>query len=338
MPTVVYVSCADERQIVGFELDPAGGTLREIGRVTVPGSDAPSPSSLPLAVSPDRKWLYAALRSEPFPVATYAIEAGGSLRHAGTARLADSMCYLATDPAGVRLFAASYGGNKVAVSAIAGGIVGETLQVIATPPKAHCILPDPDGRFVYAACLGGDVILAQRFDATGLDPTPNPAVRTRAGAGPRHLAFGQGGRRLYCVNELDGTVNAYERDASTGALMEIQSVSALPHPVSGNAAAADIHLTPDGRFLYASLRTTNTLAAFGVDPATGRLNPLGHVPSELNPRGFAIEPEGKFLLCAGMDSGMVATYALDAETGALTRTSAVRAGAGANWVEALEFP
>jgi 6-phosphogluconolactonase len=246
------------------------------------------------------------------------------------------MCYLSTDRTGTRLFAASYGGAKLGVSRIEAGIAGDTLQVIETPPKAHSIVSAPDGSFVYAACLGGEVILAQRFDGAALDPVPNPAARTKPGAGPRHLAFAGGGRRLYCVNEVDATVNAYDRDPVTGALTERQSISALPHPVPGSAAAADIHLTPDERFLYASVRSTNTLACYRVD--AGRLTLLEHAPAEPAPRGFAIEPHGEFLLCAGMHSGTVATHQIDPQSGRLTRIGAVPTGAEPNWVEVLEEP
>jgi 6-phosphogluconolactonase len=338
MRIIVYVSCTEDKQVVGFEMDPATGALRELSRTAVPGTDVPSPGSLPLAVSPDRRWLYAALRTEPFPVVTFAIDPeSGALRHAGTAKLGDSMCYLSTDQSGVRLFSASYGGAKLSVGPIEGGIAGDTEQVVATPPKAHCARLAPDGTFVYVACLGGDVILAQRFEAGRAAPTPNPAARTKTGAGPRHLAFANTSDRLYCLNELDGTLNAYDRDPASGALRQIQSASVLAEPASGSVAAADLHLTDDDRFLYASERTTNTLAAFRTDPATGRMSLIGHVPSEPNPRGFAIDPQGKFLLCAGMTSGKVATYEIDPDTGALRRTRAAEAGAGANWVEALRL-
>ena len=337
MRTMLYVSCADDKMIVAFEMDRESGALRAASRTPVPGTDHPSPSSLPLALSPDRKYLYAALRAAPFPVSTFAIEpATGVLHHIGTAKLPDSMCYLSTDKAGTRLFSASYGGACLGVSPIVQGVAGDFMQVIPTPPKAHCARPDPDGRFVYAACLGGDVILAQRFEEGALDGTAHPVAATRAGAGPRHIEFARDGRRLYCLNELDGTLNAYDRDDATGALHETQSISALPHPVTGNAAAADLHLTPDGRFLYASVRQTNTLAAFRVG-AGGRLTPIGHVPSEPEPRGFAVEPSGHFLLCAGLKSGTVATYAIDHATGALRRTHVAHAGAGANWIEFLEL-
>ncbi|MBV8915178.1 MAG: lactonase family protein [Acetobacteraceae bacterium] len=338
MRTIVYVSCATDKVIVGFEMDRETGALRELARTAVPGTAEPSTSSLPLAVSPDRCFLYAALRTPPFPVVTFAIDPStAALQVAGSAKLPDSMCYLSTDPSGSLLFSASYGGAVLGVSPITSGIAGDTAQVVATPPKAHCVRPDPAGRFAYAACLGGDVILAQPIEGNSLAATQNPAARTRDGAGPRHLVFARGGQRLYCVNELDATVNAYDRDMTTGALREVQSVPTLSHDVSGNAAAADIHLSPDERFLYASVRSSNTLACYRVDAETGRLSPIGSVASEPNPRGFAIEQQGRFLLCAGMDTGQVATYAIDQATGALARIGATAAGPGANWVEVLEF-
>jgi 6-phosphogluconolactonase len=334
MRTTVYVSCADDKQIVVLDMDRATGALREVSRTDVPGTAEPSPSSLPLALSPNRRWLYAALRTEPFPVCSFAIDpTTGALELRGTARLADSVCYLSTDGTGTRLFSASYGGAKLGLAPIIDGIAGETIQVLATPPKAHSIRPDPENRFVYAACLGGDVVLAQPFDGANLDPTPRPAARTRAGAGPRHFVFADRGRRLYLLNELDGTINLYDRDLETGALREKQSITALAGPAAGNVAAADIHLTPDERFLYASERTAHILAAFRVDAETGILKLIGHAPSEPTPRGFAIDPEGKFLLCAGLTSGRIAAYAIDQTSGALSRVSAVELGGGPNWIE-----
>src|SRR3954453_13955271 len=207
MPGFAYVSCADERVIARFALERDGG-LREASRTVVGGIEGPSPGPLPLAVSADRRCLYAGLRGEPFAVVTFAIEADGGLREAGRARLADSMCYLSTNSAGTRLFAASYGGNKVTVSTVADGIAGETVQVIGTPPNAHSIRLDPEERFAYVGCLGGDVILAQRFEGGALAGEAAVAARTKRGAGPRHLAFTRDGGRVYCVNELDATVNA----------------------------------------------------------------------------------------------------------------------------------
>jgi 6-phosphogluconolactonase len=199
-------------------------------------------------------------------------------------------------------------------------------------------VPDPANRFLCAASLGGDAILCQGFDAATLRlaAAPRIAMATRPGAGPRHLAFGQGGRVLYAVNECDATLDVFARDPLTGALAPRQTVPLLPDGAGpGPHAAADLHLTPDGRFLYTSERATDTLAGFRVDPADGTLSPVCRVPSEPTPRGFAIAPGGRFLLCAGLASGTLGVYGIDPGSGVLTRMAALAVGAGANWVEVV---
>jgi len=340
--TIVYVSCATAQQIVTLTLDPDTGALHEIGRLTVPGATDPAPGSLPLALAPSHRFLYAGLRNPPFPLVSFAIDpATGALAEIGRATLDDSMTYLSVDKTGRALFSASYSGAKLAVNAIAAnGVAGPPVQVLATPPKAHSALPDPSNRFVYAACLGGDLVLAQPFDAaTGrLAGAVQAGGATAPGAGPRHLAFGQGGAILYVVNELDGSVNTYARNTATGALQLRQSLSLLPAGITGSVAAADIHLTPDGRYLYASERITHTLAGFAVDTADGTLSLVSRAASEPTPRGFAIDPRGRFLLCAGLTSGGLGVYRIVAETGALVRLGSVPVGAGANWVEIFDLP
>lgn len=336
MRLTVYVSCADDKSITLLDLDTDTGTLRERTRVPIPGTDAPSSSSLPMAISPDRRFLYAGLRTPPYPISSFAIDpATGDLTHRAMATLPDSMCYLSTDATGALLFSASYSGNHLAVSPIKGGLVQDSTQMLETPPHAHSARPDPQNGFVYAASLGGDVVLAQRIDlATGrIDPQPRVAATTAKGAGPRHMAFTPDGARMYLINEIDGSLNAYARSAETGRLSELQSISLLVHPRTDSAAAADIHLTPDGRFLYGSLRSTNELVALSVAPEDGRLTLVGHFPCEPNPRGFAIDPTGRFLLCAGMTTGAVGVHAIDPDSGTLNLLQAVPVGTGPNWIE-----
>ncbi len=338
---IVYVSCAEETHIAVLALDTLTGAMRELARTKLPGN-VPSPGSLPLAISPDRSRLYAGLREAPYPLVTYSIDPGtGLLDVRGSATLADSMCFLSVDATGRTLFSASYGGAKLAANAIGSdGVAGMPMQVLATPPKAHSAVPAPDNRFVYTACLGADAILCQAFDApTGrLAGEINIAAHTAAGAGPRHMVFGGGGRMLYVVNELGGTLSVYARDPASGALAARQTLSLLPDGVATPVASADIHLTPDGRFLYASERTTNTLSGFRVNATDGTLVPVCRVPSEPTPRGFAIAPGGRFLLCAGLASGGLATYAIEQDTGVLVRLGVHQVGGGANWVEIITLP
>jgi len=339
MPDMLaFVSCANENAIVSLRLNGETGALQEVARTIVPGTDDISPTSLPMALSHDRQTLHAALRSPPFPVTSFAINAlTGELSRLGGNLLPDAMAYLATDRTDRFLFSASYGGGLLAVNEIGPHrAAGETIQVLNTPPKAHSILPDPENRFVYAASLGGDVVLCQAFDAASgrLSEPAHAAAASKPGAGPRHIAFARFGALLYVVNELDGSVNTYARDAATGGLTELQSITLLPPGAGPKASAADLHLTPDERFLYASERITDTLAMFAVDAGSGTLIPLGHVASEATPRGFRIDPTGRFLLCAGLVSGALGVYAIGAD-GMLEKLSSTPVGGGANWVEII---
>jgi 6-phosphogluconolactonase len=333
----LYVSCAGDRQISVLAMERDSGELRTVTSVPVPGIGDPG-TSMPLALSPNRSVLYAAVRSPPFPCASFATDGDyGRLTLLGAAPLVDQMAYIVTDRTGRHMLAASYHGSKISSNPIdsRGLVRSPATQVIETPPKAHSILPDPTNRFVFAASLGGDCILRTAFDAATGMMRVLPPVPVHAGAGPRHLRFSPDGSFLYLINELDGTINVYRFDSGDGALTEIQSITLLPPGVAEKVASADIHLTPDGRFLYGSERTTNTLAAFRVDAATGKLSPIGSTPSEPSPRGFAIDPTGSFLICAGQTSNRVAVYAIDQDSGALNRIGAHEVGANPNWIEFL---
>jgi 6-phosphogluconolactonase len=336
----VYVGNAESQDITILELK-SNGDLTPVETAAVPGPTKPG-SSLPLAVSPDRKRLYAGLRNEPYSVVTFAIDAKtGKLTPQGAGPLADSMAYVATDRSGKFLLSASYGGNKVAVNPIgADGIVQPAQQVIATEPNAHCILPDPSNRYVLHTSLGGDLVYQDKFDAKTGKLTPNdpPSVSVKAKAGARHLVFSPNGTFVYLVDELDASIYVFPWDAKSGTLKkEVQVITALPRGFEGKPWAADIHLTPEGRFLYASERTTSTLAAFSVDPKTGLLTPIESTPTEKQPRSFNIDPTGRYLLAVGQLSNSMTSYAIDKRTGKLTKLKEYPVGKNPNWVEIVKL-
>jgi 6-phosphogluconolactonase len=262
--TFVYVSNAERREVFVLGMDRDDGALTLVERATVPGANVPSPTSLPMAISPDRRFLYAALRSPPYPASSFAIDAStGRLTHVSAAELVSAMAYIITDRSGRFLLCASYTEGKLAVYPIAsaGQIEPQPTQVMTTGPNAHCIVVDAANRFAFAAVLGADVVLQLIFDpASGtLSPNEPPFVATRKRAGPRHLAFHPDGRSLYLINQTDATMNAYRIEPGAGILAEIESIATLPAHFLGDANAADIHATPDGRFLYVSERQTSTL-------------------------------------------------------------------------------
>jgi 6-phosphogluconolactonase len=338
--TFAYVGNADSNDISVFKIAESG-EMTPVQTAAFTGVEKPG-ASTPLAITPDHRVLIAGVRSQPFLAVSFAIDQKtGQLSHIGNGPLADSMANIATDRGGKVLFSASYGGNKVALNPLqANGVVAEPKQVIPTGLNAHAFLPAPDNRFVFATNLGSDQVLSFAFDAAAgtLTPSDPPSIKTPEKSGPRHFVFHPSGRFVYLIHELNGDVAAYSYEAKSGAWSELQRTTALPEGFNGKPWAADIHITPDGRFLYASERTTNTLTAYKVDATSGKLTTIGSVPTEKQPRGFNIDPTGRYLAAVGELSDSMTVYAIDQTSGALGKLKSYATGKKPNWVEFLNLP
>jgi len=358
--TFVYVSNAQDGNIDAYAMDADTGALSPIGKTEA------AKLVMPMAVSPNKKHLYAVVRSQPLRVLTYAIDpANGALAQKATAPLPDSMPYVSTDRTGRWLFTASYGGDKLAVSPIGedGLVTAEAVQVIPTGRNAHSILPDRRNKYVYAATLGANHVLQFNFDAKAGLLTPNdpPAAGPEAGHGPRHMAFSPDDKNLYVINELSGHVTQYAVDSGSGTLLPVDTISSVPAeaglewgkpqaPVGATPApaaaapkdekpkvwAADIGITPNGKFLYTTERTTNKIALFTIAPGTGKLAYVTNFATEAQPRGIRIDPSGRYLVASGEKSDRLSVYKIDQGTGKLGEPSRYPAGSGANWVEIID--
>ncbi len=334
--TIVYIANADSREIFVLELNQDDGSIKVVQRIATSGM------VMPLAISPDKKHLFASLRSEPFSVSSFAIDAGsGKLSAIKTVPLADNMANLATDRTGRYLLAASYFGSKISINKIAetGAVDPEPLEVLTSGKNAHCVQTDPSNRFLFVTCLGDDLIMQFHFDEGAVKITPNepPTVSTNHGAGPRHFVFHPSGKFLFCVNELGGTLDVYQL-SGTGTLKRLDTYSVRPPDLTEKPAAADIHVTPDGNFLYASERTSSTIAAFRVNRQSGSLTPIASYPTEKQPRAFNIDPEGRYLLAVGQKSNRLSPYAIDGNNGTLRPLSRLDVGKNPNWVEIISLP
>ncbi|WP_369719896.1 lactonase family protein [Bradyrhizobium sp. LLZ17] len=343
--TFAYVGNADSNDISVFKIAESG-EMTPVQTAAFTGAGKPG-SSTPLAITPDHRVLIAGVRSQPFVAVSFAIDPKtGRLSHIGNGPLADSMANIAIDRSGKFLFSASYGGNKVALNPLlANGVVGEPKQVIPTGLNAHAFLPSPDNRFAFATNLGSDQVLSFAFDAsTGeLTPSDPPIHKVPEKSGPRHFVFHPNGKFVYLIHELNADVAVFAYEAKSGAWDEIQRTTALPEGFTGKDSdkkpwAADIHITPDGRFLYASERTTNTLTAYKVDATSGKLTTIGSVPTEKQPRGFNIDPSGRFLAAVGELSDGISVYAIDQSSGALAKLKSYATGKKPNWVEFVSLP
>lgn len=355
--TFVYVSNAEDGDISVYSMKPDGELQ--------PGARAKAANVvMPMAVSPDRRFLYAASRSKPYSVHAYSIDPGtGALKPLSVSPLAESFPYISLDKTGRFLFGASYGAHVISVNAVGsdGRVVAEPLQVIPVGRNAHSIRTDATNKFVYVPTLGTDQIFQLTFDAkSGRLASNTPAiVQMKSMTGPRHFIISRDNKFLYALSELQGTVTSFSLDGKTGVLTEVSSASGLPPDtklvpgaprgaVGGPNAppprntdndiwAADIHMTADEKFLYISERTSSTLGAFSVSAQTGKLTYLGSTPTEKQPRGFAIDPKGRFLVACGEKSQTISVYAIDAASGALRPLQKYPAGKGANWVEIVSF-
>ena len=192
-------------------------------------------------------------------------------------------------------------------------------------PHPHSVTVSPDNRFVIVADLGLDKVFTYTLDPATAQLTPgNPpfVLVGPPGSGPRHFTFSVGGRHAYLINEMGGTVTVFDYEAARGTLTAKQTISTLPSDFSGLKWNAEIRTHPNGRFLYGSNRTHDSIAAFAIAPDTGLLTLIEIVPSGgKTPRNFALSPDGAWLVCGHQDSDHVTVFRVDATTGRLRRVN-----------------
>ena len=180
----------------------------------------------------------------------------------------------------------------------------------------HCTVFTPDSNYIVATDFSADRLLSFALPSKGGSPQPQAVIDKAPDTGPRHLTFAPNGQHAYLLSELSGAVTVFEYNQ--GLLKEIQTVAA---DTLGARGSADIHLSPDGKFLYASNRLKGDgLAVFAVNEADGTLTHVGYQPTGIHPRNFGITPNGKYLLVACRDSNCIEVYERNAATGLLVRT------------------
>jgi 6-phosphogluconolactonase len=194
-----------------------------------------------------------------------------------------------------------------------------------TGPHAHSVFVAPDNRFALVPDLGVDKVFVHRMNpatATLMANDP-PFAALEHGSGPRHLAFARDGRFVHVLNELTSTITTFTYDKERGALFEAETVSTLPGGFAGASSntCAEILVSPDGRFVYASNRGHDSIAVFAAETGTGRLTPVEHTPTQgRTPRNFAIDPTGRWLFAENQASDSVVLFAVDSRSGRLKST------------------
>lgn len=241
----------------------------------------------------------------------------------------DHPCYVETDKTGKWVFAGNYTSGSLSVLPVQpnGAIGAFTTHIVHNgngptdrqkSPHVHCTLISPDNKTLLVPDLGIDKVMLYKFDAaTGkLSPGKQPFAATQPGSGPRHFTFHPNHRFGYLIQELNGTVNAYKY--KKGKLKEIQRISSMPAGDTQFPGSADIHVTSDGKFLYASNRSnSNTIAIYSINKK-GKLTLAGHQSTLGNgPRNFNFDPTEKFLLVGNQNSDEIVIFERNVATGLL---------------------
>ena len=326
--------------IYAHKLDMSTGALTQISS----HGEIENPSFLDL--SPDGRFLYAIgevseTNGQPGgAVGAYSInQEDGSLKHINTeSTVGPGPCHLSVDARGQYVLVANYGGGSVAVLPTKddgallkandfiqheGSSVNPDRQ---QEPHAHSIMIAPNNRYAYAPDLGMDKIMIYNLDLEKgkLQPNSQPYQSVEPGQGPRHFDFHPNNHYAYVINEIGNTIVSYNYNEDLGTLDPTGSVPTLPSNFTGTSHTADIHVHPNGNFLYGSNRGHDSLVVCAIDQSNGELEVIGHVATGgKNPRNFGIDPSGTFLLAANQDTGDIFTFKINPETGMLASTGEV---------------
>lgn len=312
----------------------------ETGKLTVPELAAEYKNPGFLALHSSKPVLYAsgkpneAFDDESDSVAAFAIGEKNALTFLGeTSTGGKGACHVAVDRTGSTAAVANYwDGTYATIQLDEKGTPVKIASFVKTegsgPNKqrqdqahAHGVYFSQNNRFFFMPDLGIDGVIVHSFDpATSKLGKTLPQLKTKPGAGPRHIAFSPDEKHVYVVNELDNTVLA--ATYSEGKFEKLDTVPTLPADFEGHSTTSEIEVHPNGKFVYASNRGHDSITVFSRDTESGKLTFVQHAPcGGKTPRHFKIDPTGKWLLCGNQDSNTVSVHSLDTETGKLGKAS-----------------
>lgn len=340
-------------RIDNFTLDLKSGALKKFESIEMPGNPGA------MVFSRDKRHLYVAMQTgsgkdRGWGISTLKRASGNHWKVSGTAKAPMRAPYLTVDSKKRFVLGAHYGDGKVSVQRIVDGVVtDEVTDIRETEVTAHCIELSADDRFAYVPHTRPNKVYQFRLNTKSGKLTPNdpafvvgPATNKNFHM-PRHIAFHPTLKMAFTSNERGGGISSWDFNPKTGRLKRRQTLSSLPPGYEGGAAAADIHISPNGRLAIVSNRhliprnappgtpNKDTLAVFSINPKNGRLKSTGHFATENMPRSIDIDQTGNFVFAAGQRSNKLAAYRIDYKSGSLERIATYETGRTPIWVECL---
>jgi 6-phosphogluconolactonase len=321
---LLFASLAGEKKIVSYRQDLETGTLTKIAE-----SDVGAEPGF-LSANKNGTRLFAAYRSSG-ELASFQVDSStGRLTLISKVKGGANPAYVALDRSEKFLMSAFYQAGKVGVHRVdqSGRILDGDATFYPTNQKAHAILTDPTNGWALVPHTGPNAvyIFSLNGEEDPLLPGAPPLAYTGTLTGPRHLQFHPSLDRVYFDNEQGSSVSVFVFDSQIGQISHLQTLSTLPATYTESNSCADLELTPNGRFLYASNRGHNSIAGYVIDQKTGKLTSLGQFETEAIPRSFTISPSGKWLVVAGQETDHLQNYLIDDSTGRLIPQQRIQTG------------
>ena len=336
---LVYVVQSKPAALVTFRLQGNPARLVRSHRLAIP--ERP----MTIASSPHYPILYLGLRDENGRGRLLSVSAEAEPRQLAEAKLPFQTRFLHPESSGKFVLFADYFGGKVGVLRTEEGIVtSELVSQLETEKFAHGILLSRDERYAFAPHTGPNKIYQLHFDSQTGRLSPNGTAEgpqeSQDNRAPRHLTLHPSLDLFLSSNEHKGGVSSWKLKPD-GQLQLLESLSTLPEDFEGSSTAADIHVTPDGNFVYGSNRggkgatsavAVDSLAGFRLDPKERSLKKIGHFPMPQRPRSFSISPDGQYLICAGQSDKTLSLYRINSDSGQLEAMASHVLEGTPNWV------
>ena len=287
-----------------------------------------------VCVSPDRKFVYSGGENKPGVVSAFKFDyVTGKLVLLNKQPAGASVVHVAIDKKQKNVFAAAYSGGNLTVLPInKDGSLAPPVQTVQhegtgtnktrqEAPHTHSSILSPDEKYLMTADLGTDKINVYKYSASKnppLTPADPEFEMVKGGNGPRQMTFSDDGKYMYLVQEMGSAVNAYAYNK--GKLTFLQSVNLNPDGYTGRASGGDVHISPDGAYLYASNRGINEIVQYAINPVNGQLTFVSRTSTDRTPRSFLIVPAGNFIIVSCQDGNSVTVFKVDKVTGNLSLT------------------
>ena len=341
---ILYVSASHDKAVFAYTINEQTGELAAKFKTDLPFNPGV------MAFSPQKTSVYVDLSvGDDAYVATLQRNNDGALSLRGKSAITSRSTYICTDNGGQFLLTCHYVAGDVSIYRIVDGVcTDELVEHQKTERTAHCIALEPSGRFVFVPHTAPNKVYQFRFDLQKgtLAPNDPPSVegpdKNHKYHEPRHYVHHPQLDVGYTSNEFGGGITMWKFDPLTGTLKRLKTLSTLSPDSTGNFYAADIQLTPNGRFVYVSNRDQterqpdeprhDTLTGFSLDSRTGEMTLVGSVPTPNQPRSFCIDHSGRFVYSAGTTTSTLFAYRIDQQTGSLEHFATYKTGGGPTWV------